>query len=132
MTTQSQMKEPAYFRTVGGQSCPLCNAALLRTARRPIDRFLSRFVAVQRYRCVSFTCQWEGNFRTSSLVRGGNGTVTGALDSTSLSPLDDTPAPPLPKSFVVHMALVVVGLLFVVMFTMTDWLPGSPLAGIVG
>ena len=132
MTTQSQMKEPGYFGTGAGHECPLCNAALLRTARRPMDRFLSRFVAVQRYRCVSFTCQWEGNFRTSSVVRAGNGKMTGASKSTSLSPLNDTPAPPLPRSFVVQMALVVVGLLFVVTFTMTDWLPSIPLAEIVG
>lgn len=132
MTIQSQLREPAYCGTAAGQACPMCNAAVLRTARRPIDRFLSRLVAVHRYRCVSFTCQWEGNFRTSSVVRNAKGAAAGALESTSLSPLDDTPPPALPKSFVVQMALVAVGLLFVVMFTMTDWLPGSPLAGIVG
>lgn len=53
------------------------------------------------------------------------------LDSTGLSPLDDTPAP-LPRSFVVQMTLVLVGLLFVVMSTMTHWLPRSRLAGTVG
>lgn len=47
----------------GKPSCPQCGGHLIRIARRPIDRWLSRLVAVQRYRCEGFSCQWEGNVR---------------------------------------------------------------------
>lgn len=45
-------------------TCPLCRGQLLRTWRRPVDRFTSFFMPVHRYRCEDFSCQWEGNVRT--------------------------------------------------------------------
>jgi hypothetical protein len=53
--------------------CPKCSALLVRTPRRAIDHFLSRFIPVQRYRCERFVCQWQGNLR----VEHTHGTITG-------------------------------------------------------
>jgi uncharacterized protein with PIN domain len=41
--------------------CPLCNGAIKRIPRRFIDRLLSMFSPVHRYRCRSMRCGWEGN-----------------------------------------------------------------------
>ncbi len=42
--------------------CPLYGCrGLIRIHRRPIDRLLSLFVSVYRFRCQQFECQWEGN-----------------------------------------------------------------------
>jgi hypothetical protein len=59
-------------------ACPQCAAMLVRMPRRAIDRFLSRFVPVQRYRCERFLCQWQGNLRVDALpgVGGGNAEPT--------------------------------------------------------
>lgn len=49
-------------RDAGVPTCPLCgNRGLIRIHRRPIDRLLSLFVDVYRFRCQQFECQWEGN-----------------------------------------------------------------------
>lgn len=44
-------------------SCPLCDESLIRVRRRPLDRLISLFVPVERYRCLGFSCNWEGNLR---------------------------------------------------------------------
>jgi len=36
---------------------------LTRIRRRHIDRLISVFWGVWRYRCNNFQCQWEGNLR---------------------------------------------------------------------
>jgi len=41
--------------------CPLCNSSLNRIPRRFIDLAFSLFTPLQRYRCRSFRCDWEGN-----------------------------------------------------------------------
>jgi hypothetical protein len=46
-----------------GSVCPRCNAAVFRVSRRFIDLFVSLFVPVRRYRCISMECNWEGNLR---------------------------------------------------------------------
>jgi len=46
-----------------GQPCPVCNASTHRIPRRFIDRLLSIFMPVRRYRCQSMKCTWEGNLR---------------------------------------------------------------------
>jgi hypothetical protein len=44
--------------------CPRCGAqGLARVRRRFIDRILSVFISVQRFRCTHAGCQWEGNLR---------------------------------------------------------------------
>lgn len=43
-----------------GRACPRCQRRTDRVARRWFDRFLSLFMPVVRYRCVSTGCGWEG------------------------------------------------------------------------
>lgn len=55
-------------------TCPRCGERdLIRVHRRFIDRLLSVFVRLRRFRCAQFQCQWEGNLRTRTRSRGGNG-----------------------------------------------------------
>lgn len=44
--------------------CPRCSGPVLRVRRRIIDRMISLFVPVHRYRCNALGCTWEGNLRT--------------------------------------------------------------------
>lgn len=56
-----------------GYVCPSCNAHAVRIRRRLVDLILSSFVTVNRYRCCSATCGWEGNLRLKRhpiLMRG--------------------------------------------------------------
>jgi hypothetical protein len=46
-----------------GLSCPCCKSSVFRVARRLPDLLLSLFTPIQRYRCISMKCSWEGNFR---------------------------------------------------------------------
>jgi hypothetical protein len=46
-----------------GRCCPLCNGSTNRIPRRWVDLLLSIFLPVQRYRCRSLRCDWEGNLR---------------------------------------------------------------------
>jgi hypothetical protein len=50
-------------KTMDNPPCPCCGGALMRIRRRPIDRFLSVFRTVWRFRCNDFLCGWEGNLR---------------------------------------------------------------------
>lgn len=51
--------------------CARCHGAVYRVQRRLADRILSYFVSVQRYRCHSFGCGWEGNLRANGQVPSG-------------------------------------------------------------
>jgi hypothetical protein len=46
--------------------CPDCDDLLRRVPRRFIDRALSVFVSMHRYRCPNFLCAFEGNLRDRS------------------------------------------------------------------
>lgn len=41
--------------------CPECGSGLIRIRRRPIDRLMSAFVPVSRFRCSNMQCSYEGN-----------------------------------------------------------------------
>ena len=69
---ESEDARPTPDGEAGKPSCPQCGGQLIRIARRPLDRVLSRFVPVQRYRCECFSCQWEGNLRVP-VARGRTG-----------------------------------------------------------
>ncbi len=43
--------------------CPRCGQELHRIHRMPLDKFISRFVHVHRYRCANPRCRWEGILR---------------------------------------------------------------------
>jgi len=42
-------------------SCPRCGASLIRVHRRPVDRLVSLFKPMRRYRCSGPECEWTGN-----------------------------------------------------------------------
>lgn len=58
MPKHNPVKHPAHERV-----CPHCNGPVIRVRRRFIDRLLSLFLPVQRYRCrmKGWGCDWEGN-----------------------------------------------------------------------
>jgi hypothetical protein len=52
-----------HTRALEVRRCPLCHSSINRIPRRFVDLVLSLFTPVQRYRCRSFSCDWEGNLR---------------------------------------------------------------------
>jgi len=40
--------------------CPKCNGGIHRAHRRRLDRLVSLFVPVRRYRCTNDQCRWRG------------------------------------------------------------------------
>lgn len=50
---------PSAFRA-DSLPCPDCGAALVRVHRHLLDRWVSVFRSVHRYRCTSRTCHWAG------------------------------------------------------------------------
>ena len=52
--------------------CPLCAGYATRIRRRRIDRFISLFKPVYRYRCQNYYCQWRGNIRIQHLHQQAN------------------------------------------------------------
>jgi hypothetical protein len=47
--------------------CPDCDGPLTQTPRRLVDRAMSVFVSMHRYRCPNFLCTFEGNLRDRPL-----------------------------------------------------------------
>jgi hypothetical protein len=43
-----------------GRHCPACSAPLDRVHRHAVDRWVSLFRSVHRYRCIDPACGWEG------------------------------------------------------------------------
>ncbi|MBI5257178.1 MAG: hypothetical protein HY855_11815 [Burkholderiales bacterium] len=43
-----------------GKHCPDCGAALVRVHRHVVDRWVSLFRSVHRYRCTNPGCEWQG------------------------------------------------------------------------
>jgi len=66
-TLNSANRGSGFVSIPSGVRCPKCGGHLHRIRRRPIDRLLSWFVAVQRFRCDEFNCEWQGNVRKSRL-----------------------------------------------------------------
>lgn len=100
--------------SAGELRCPWCQGELLREPRRIVDRLHSLIHPVKRYRCNNFSCQWIGNLPSR---RGEH-----ANDDPSDGPGDGHAAGKqsrggVPASFVVHMVLVAIGVMFVVLFS---------------
>jgi hypothetical protein len=93
--------------------CPCCRGNLIRIWRRPSDRLLSMFIPLHRYRCDAHDCRWEGNIR-----RSRTGRVSAARGSRAPN---EVPENRIPAAFVMHMALVVIGVLFVFAVAYVDW-----------
>jgi hypothetical protein len=78
---------------------------MVRTWRRPMDRFISHFVPVHRFRCEHYACRWEGNVRVDrELLRNHR---------SGFAPLEEMRAPsdPMPGWASFGLALVVVAAL---------------------
>lgn len=56
-----------YQGSVAEVHCPRCQAVAYRVRRRWIDRLISLFRPVRRYRCHEFRCDWEGNIPVADL-----------------------------------------------------------------
>ncbi len=65
MKTAEPSTRPTDYRGASNNVCGACQGSLIRMPRRPIDRFISLFVPVHRYRCSRFQCQWIGNLRVA-------------------------------------------------------------------
>lgn len=53
----------AHQHDIGDLHCPWCEGDVYRVRRRLADRFASVLSPRQRYRCVSWSCRWEGTIR---------------------------------------------------------------------
>ena len=66
--------------TSTSHACPRCGKDIERTGRRTIDRALSIFVPVLRFRCTAAVCEWEGNIKrtttSGAALRHGAGRPT--------------------------------------------------------
>jgi hypothetical protein len=120
MTTKSQIEQLVRYSRRHKRACPKCGGDLFRIARRSIDRAISAFMPVQRFRCHFFSCHWEGNIR---LTRQESAAIEAEADSTNAlgtRASGQSPSRKVPRSFLVHMCLTVAGLVAVVVFTTTD------------
>ena len=90
--------------------CPRCADPLIRVPRRSVDKLLSQYVRVARYRCERHACQWEGNIRAR----------IDAVDSAYLPFGTDTRVPKAPRSFVVAVWLSMTGLAFMLAVGTTE------------
>lgn len=50
----------AVSRLPDGGHCPACGSPLVRLHRHALDRWISVFRSVHRYRCTDASCAWEG------------------------------------------------------------------------
>jgi hypothetical protein len=72
LTTRPARPQPVsgssgHVFSVASERCPACGDIVSRIPRRPIDRILSVFVSMRRYRCPNVLCVWEGNVRDRPL-----------------------------------------------------------------
>jgi hypothetical protein len=59
----------SHGRISHGRSCPCCHGPVYRVPRRFVDRCLSLFMPVHRYRCGEMGCSWEGNLQAQQPPR---------------------------------------------------------------
>lgn len=93
--------------------CPCCCGSMIRIWRRPIDRALSFFTPLHRFRCEAHDCLWEGNIRQTRMQRNSTGGRSGSRSVVRKSTI--------PVAFVVHMMLVFFGVVFVFVMAHVDW-----------
>ncbi len=97
------------------RQCPLCAAYLLRTPRRPVDRFWSIFKPVLRYRCQRFACQWHGNLAqhtADDVARGGSAPGNGPARAARNKEV--------PMAFIAHIVFAASGGLLVILVGNSD------------
>lgn len=123
MTTNSQVDHPALRSNrdnAHSPACPMCGKVLNRMRRRAIDRMVSVFVPFKRFRCRDVSCQWEGNLRTTLQKPSAVPDVSESGSAQRTRASGGRASGGLPKSFVINMCLVFVGLLAVIAVTTTD------------
>ena len=76
------------------QTCPRCACRLIRMGRRPLDRLISLFVLVHRYRCPGFSCRWEGCLRVADPSESMDRGALSAPDAGPSRTSRDPPAEP--------------------------------------
>jgi hypothetical protein len=54
----------SYLTSASAGRCPECGDLLTWIPRRGVDRVLSLFVSLSRFRCPNVLCLWEGNLRS--------------------------------------------------------------------
>jgi hypothetical protein len=59
--------------TSKAQTCPVCGSQLKRVRRSLLDRLISLFVPMERVRCASKVCSWEGRVHRGALGRFSRG-----------------------------------------------------------
>ena len=119
MGTHTTANQPGRYSSIGVKACPKCGGDLFRIPRRATDRVTSLLVPVQRFHCHFFSCHWEGNLRVSR----GDFAATDPGDVNGIqAPSFVDSRPRVPRSFVVHMVLAVVGVLAILLVTTTDLL----------
>ena len=120
MTTKSQVEQPSRYSSLRKHACPTCRGDLFRIPRRSIERVMSLFVPVQRFRCHFFSCHWEGNIRVTRQESFVSQAAADSANAMGHRSRVDSPSRRVPKSFVVHLALAAAGLVAVVVFSTTD------------
>ncbi len=119
------LKSPRSYSNRSGRlapCCPRCRADMLRIHRRRIDRVFSWFTPVQRYRCLGFSCQWEGNIQVPPVANTTSMGALGEADTTGLGDFGPPPPTRVSRFFVASMVAALAGVVFVVMGTYADWL----------
>ena len=110
------------------RQCPLCNAYLLRTPRRPVDRLWSIFRPVLRYRCRRFACQWQGNLVQRSAARPpGSGAPGSGADGEGTARTARTRD--VPMAFIAHLVLALSGCALVILVGTADAAPVNRVVG---
>jgi hypothetical protein len=99
-------------------NCPMCRGRLIRARRRVVDRLRSLFSPVKRYRCANFACQWHGNIAERRTEQWEDSISDAPPQGDRKRPKGSVPA-----AFVVHMVLVVVGVVFVLVFSSLEPVP---------
>jgi len=95
---------------------------MLRIHRRRIDRVSSWFTPAQRYRCLGFSCQWEGNIQVQPDATNTTAGGLGEADSTGLGEFGPPPPTRVSRFFVASMVAALAGVVFIMMGTYSDWL----------
>ena len=60
MNTPQSISPASSGARLRGRACPCCGGTAERVARHFLDRLLSVFISVSRYRCKNTACSWEG------------------------------------------------------------------------
>lgn len=75
MTIDPQTESCHEATRTASLACPACRGLLKMSWNRPTDRFVNRFLRVQRYRCGGRQCQWQGLLHITNAANGDFGNI---------------------------------------------------------